>query len=305
MRAIRCHELNGLPGLRLVEVADPELAPGRVLIDVHTAGVNFADTLTTRGAYQLKPPLPFSPGMEIAGTVRAAASDVAGLAPGDRVLAQLDWGDFAEIASPRQADVALIPRQMDYATAAAFPIVSLTAHLALRHRAQLLPGEVLLVHGASRGVGLAAVEVGRAIGATVIAAASSPEKLALAGEHGADHLVNYTTSDIAEEMRSLTGGADVVFDPVGGDAFRASLRCINPGGRILIIGFASGDVPQIPANHLLVKDAAALGLSIGQLRTARPRSWARHSENCSPGGTGLSSSRWSPAPTRSLTTNRP
>ncbi len=270
MRAVQCLELTGLDGLGLNDVPPPALLAGGVLIDVHAAGVNFADTLITRGEYQEKPPLPFSPGMEVAGTVREVLPYVVSVSPGDRVLAQLDFGGFAEVAAAREADVARIPDEMDFPTAATFPIVYLTSHLALQHRARLQPGEVLLVHGASGGVGLTAVEVGKALGATVIASASSPEKLAIAQQHGADHLINYAEEDIRDRVLELTGGADVVYDPVGGDSFRASLRCINPGGRILIIGFASGDIPQIPANHLLVKDASALGLSIGQIRKHQP-----------------------------------
>ena len=270
MRAVRCLELTGLNGLRLDEVEPPALIAGGVLIDVHAAGVNFADTLITRGEYQEKPPLPFSPGIEVAGIVREVAPYVASVSPGDRVLAQLDIGGFAEQAVAREEDVARIPDAMDFATAATFPVVYLTSHLALQHRARLQPGEVLLVHGASGGVGLTAVEIGKALGATVIASASSAQKLSIAQAHGADHLLNYAEEDIRDRVIELTGGADVVYDPVGGDAFRASLRCINPGGRILIIGFASGDIPQIPANHLLVKDASALGLSVGQIRKHQP-----------------------------------
>jgi len=271
MQAVHCQELSGVDGLRLVEVDPPALEAGGVLIDVHATGVNFADTLITRGEYQEQPPLPFAPGMEVAGTVREAAIYVSNVAPGDRVLALLDHGGYAEIAAAHEADVIRIPDAMDFATAATFPVVYLTSHLALQHRARLQRGEVLLVHGASGGVGLTAVEVGKALGATVIASASSPEKLEVARAHGADHLINYAEKDIRDRVLELTGGADVVYDPVGGDAFRASLRCINPGGRILVIGFASGDVPQIPANHLLVKDAAALGLSLGQIRKHQPQ----------------------------------
>ncbi len=271
MRAVHCQELTGVDGLRLVEVDPPALDAGGLLIDVHAAGVNFADTLITRGKYQLKPDLPFAPGMEIAGVVREAAIYVNNAAPGDRVLALLNHGGFAEVAAAHEADVITIPDAMDFETAATFPVVYLTSHLALQHRARLQRGEVLLVHGASGGVGLTAVEVGKALGATVIASASSAEKLEVARAHGADLLINYAEEDIRERVLELTGGADVVYDPVGGDAFRASLRCINPGGRILVIGFASGDVPQIPANHLLVKDASALGLSLGQVREHQPQ----------------------------------
>ncbi|MQA00074.1 MAG: zinc-binding dehydrogenase [Dehalococcoidia bacterium] len=274
MQAIVCREWGDIETLSLEEVAPPALMSGGVRIEVRAAGVNFADLLITRGEYQEKPPFPFSPGMEAAGVVLDVAEGVTRVRPGDRVLAFLDHGGYAEQAVAREVDVTPLPETMtppmDFATAASFPVVYATSHLALVHRARLQPGEVLLVHGASGGVGLTAVEVGRALGATVIATASSDEKLAVAREHGADHLVNYASEDIRERVLELTGGVDVVYDPVGGDAFTASLRCINPGGRLLVIGFASGTVPQIPANHLLVKDASALGLSLGQLRRHRP-----------------------------------
>lgn len=273
MRAVLCHAPGDIDDLHLVQVAAPALPPGCVRIQVRACGVNFADLLLIKGEYQEKPPHPFAPGMEVAGLITEVAPDLAGsgIAVGDRVLAFLDaGGGYAEEAVARAVDVTRIPEAMNWDTAAGFPVVYATSHLALRHRADLQPGEVLLVHGASGGVGLTAVEVGHALGATVIASASSDEKLAVAREHGADHLINYAHEDIRERVLELTGGADVVYDPVGGDAFAASLRCINPGGRILVIGFASGAVPQIPANHLLVKDASALGISLGQLRKHRP-----------------------------------
>lgn len=270
MRAMLCDAPGEPDSLRLAEVEPAPLAAGEVRIAVEAAGVNFADLLLIRGQYQDQPAYPFAPGLEAAGAVVEVADGVEDVTPGQRVLAFLTSGGFAEYATARAADVTPLPEGMDAAVAATFPVVYATSHLALVHRARLQPGEVLLVHGASGGVGLTAVEVGHALGATVIASASSAEKLAIAAEHGADHLINYAEEDIRERVLELTGGADVVYDPVGGDSFRASLRCINPGGRILVIGFASGDVPQIPANHLLVKDASALGLSLGQLRRHRP-----------------------------------
>ncbi|PKN79506.1 MAG: zinc-binding dehydrogenase [Chloroflexi bacterium HGW-Chloroflexi-9] len=269
MRALICHAPGEIDDLRFAEVTPPALTEGGVRIAVHAAGVNFADLLITRGEYQERPAHPFSPGMEAAGVVLEVAPGVSHVAPGDRVLAFLDYGGFAEEIVAPARDVARIPDSMDWVTAAGFPVAYATSHLALRHRARLEAGEVLLVHGASGGVGLTAVEVGKAIGATVIATASSDEKLAVARDHGADHLVN-SGDDVRERVLELTGGADVVYDPVGGDLFTASLRCIRPGGRILVIGFASGTVPQIPANHLLVKDASALGFSLGQVRKHRP-----------------------------------
>ena len=274
MRAVLCHEPGEIDTLRVEEVAAPALSEGGVRIDVRACGVNFADILLTRGEYQEQPTHPFSPGLEAAGTVTEVAPGVTRCAPGDRVLAFLDHGGFAEQAIAREGDVHPIPQGMDWATAATFPVVYATSHLALRARARLQPGEVLLVHGASGGVGLTAVEVGSAVEATVIASASSLEKLAIAREHGATHLINYAEEDIVERVRALTGGVDVVYDPVGGDSFEASMHVINPGGRILVIGFASGTVPLIKANHLLVKDASALGLSLGQVRRHDPDAMA-------------------------------
>ncbi len=270
MRAVVCHAWDDLDALAIEEVPSPVPGEGEVLIEVHAAGVNFADLLIVKGEYQHKPPFPFSPGAEAAGIVHAVGHGVTGIEVGQRVLAMLDHGGYAEEVVARAHEVTPIPDSMEFATAATFPVVYATSHLALGHRARLQAGEVLLVHGASGGVGLTAVEVGKAMGATVIASASSPEKLEVARQHGADHLINYATEDIRERVLSLTGGVDVVYDPVGGDAFTVSLRCINPGGRLLVIGFASGTVPPIPANHLLVKDASALGFSLTQLRQHRP-----------------------------------
>ena len=270
MRAVVCHAWADLDALAIEEVPAPGLGEGKVLMEVHAAGVNFADLLIVKGEYQHKPPFPFSPGAEAAGVVSAVGVGVTSVEVGQRVLAMLDHGGYAEQVVARSHEVTPIPDGMDFETAATFPVVYATSHLALGHRARLQAGEVLLVHGASGGVGLTAVEVGKAMGATVIASASSAEKLEVAREHGADHLINYAEEDIRERVLALTGGADVVYDPVGGDAFAASLRCINPGGRILVIGFASGTIPQIPANHLLVKDASALGFSLTQLRQHHP-----------------------------------
>lgn len=270
MRAVVCRAWGALEDLRIEEVPAPLPGRGEVLIQVHAAGVNFADLLIVKGEYQHRPPFPFSPGAEVAGIVRGLGPDVTGLQVGQRVLAMLDHGGYAEEAVAQAHEVTPIPETMDFETAATFPIVYATSHLALGHRARLEPGEVLLVHGASGGVGLTAVEIGKAMGATVIASASSPDRLQVALDHGADFVVNYSREDIRQRVLDLTGGADVVYDPVGGDAFTASLRCINPGGRILVIGFASGTVPQIPANHLLVKDASALGFSVTQLRRNQP-----------------------------------
>lgn len=269
MRAVVCHEWCEVDALRVEDVPSPALTPNGVRIAVHAAGVNFADTLIVKGEYQERPAFPFSPGMEAAGVVIEVGARVREIRTGQRVLAFLDYGGFADEVVAREVDVTPIPESMPFAIAAAFPVVYATSHLALRDRARLAPGEVLLVHGASGGVGLTAVEVGKAAGATVIATASSEEKLALALEHGADYGV-LSTDDVRARVTALTGGIDVAYDPVGGEMFTASLHLVRPQGRILVIGFASGQIPQIPANHLLVKDAAVLGFSLGQARRHRP-----------------------------------
>lgn len=269
MRAVVCHQWCEVDLLRVEDAPPPALTADGVRIAVYAAGVNFADTLIVKGEYQERPPFPFSPGMEAAGVVMETGDRVKHLQAGQRVLAILDHGGFAEEAVAREVDVTPIPDEMPFGVAAAFPVVYATAHLALRDHARLLPGEALLVHGASGGAGLAAVEVGKAAGATVIATASSEAKLALAREHGAAYGV-LSTDDVRTRVHALTGGIDVAFDPVGGEMFRASLHLVRPGGRILVIGFASGEAPQIPANHLLVKDAGVLGFSLGQVRRNRP-----------------------------------
>lgn len=270
MRALLCRSLDeGLDGLRIEEIAPRTPGPGQVRIAVRATGLNFADTLLVRGRYQVKPPLPFAPGLEAAGEVIDVGADVDGLVPGDRVLALLDYGGLAEEVIARAEDVCVLPPGMDDITAAAFPVAYGTAYMALAVRAQLRPDETLVVFGASGGVGLTAVEVGNALGARVIAVASTAEKLAIARERGADELIAYTTEPVRERLEAL-GGVDVVYDPVGGELFEAGLHVIRPGGRIVIIGFASGTVPQIPANLLLVKDAAALGMSLTKVREHEP-----------------------------------
>lgn len=272
MRAVVCHRLEGPESLTVEERPEPQPGPGELSITVAAAGVNFADTLMVRGRYQERPELPFTPGLELAGEVRALGAGVTGFAPGDRVMAAVDGGAFAEVALARTQDVFPIPDAMDFEAAAGFPITYGTAHGALVWRAALQPGETLLVHGAAGGAGLAAVEVGKALGAEVIATAGGPAKLEIAAAHGADHLIDYKAEDIRERVKALTEGrgADVVFDPVGGAVFDASLRAVTWGGRLLVIGFAAGKVPEIPANILLVKNLSVLGLYWGAYRSKAP-----------------------------------
>ena len=273
MRALLCRGFGTIDDLVIGDVPSPTApGPGEVLVEVAAAGVNFADILMVTGRYQEKPPFPFTPGLEAAGVVRACGSTVSRVKPGDRVIALVDRGAFAAALLAQESDVFVIPERMDFATAAGFAIAYGTAHGALRWRADLQPGEVLLVHGAAGGVGLTAVEVGKAMGATVIATAGDADKLAIARAHGADHLIDYRQEDIRDRVKTICrgGGADVVFDPVGGAVFDASLRCVNWGARLVIVGFAGGSVPQIPANILLVKNIAALGFYWGSYRRQRP-----------------------------------
>jgi NADPH2:quinone reductase len=272
MRAMVCRALEGPDALEFTELPDPEPGACGVRIRVRAAGVNFADSLMLKGRYQEKPALPFTPGLEVAGEVDAVGAAVRGLSPGQRVLAVVNHGGFAEKCVARADDVVHLPDEMVHVTAAGFAIAYGTSHGALRWRADLHAGETLLVHGAGGGVGLTAVECGKALGATVIATARGADKLAVAKEHGADHVLDSEQDDIPAAVKDLTGGvgADVVYDPVGGAMFDASLRCIAWEGRIVVIGFASGTVPQIPANILLVKNAAVLGLYWGSYRKHDP-----------------------------------
>jgi NADPH2:quinone reductase len=282
MRRIACLDHGEPDTLTLETDADvPAPGAGKVAVDVAAAGVNYADTLMVAGSYQATPALPFAPGLEVAGTVRALGDGVAGLQVGQRVLAILDSGGFAEVAVAQAQDVFPIPDSMDMATAAGFPITYGTAHGALVWRAQLKRGETLLVHGAAGGAGLAAVEVGKALGARVIATAGGSAKTAIPAAHGADHTIDYKTEDVRQRVKDLTSGhgVDVVFDPVGGEVFDASMRGIAWCGRIVVIGFASGTVPQPKANHLLVKNVSVMGLYWGSYRARAPELMRRQFED--------------------------
>jgi NADPH:quinone reductase len=272
MRAIVCRELSGPAGLVLEEVPLPEPGPGEVRIRVRAAGLNFADSLMIKGQYQDKPALPFVPGLEVAGQIERCGEGVAGFAPGDRVMATPDHGGFAEAVVTGAGNVVRLPDTIDYPTAAGLAIAYGTAYGALSWAARLQPGETLLVHGAAGGVGLATVECGQALGARVIATARGAEHLALAQAHGAAAVIDTASEDVRLRVKELTHGhgADVVFDPVGGALFTASLRSIAWAGRILVVGFASGEIPQIPANLLLVKNAAAIGFYWGSYRRHDP-----------------------------------
>lgn len=272
MKAVLCKAFGPAETLVLEEVASPEPKKNEVLLDVHAAGVNFPDTLIIEGKYQFKPPFPFSPGGEAAGVVAAVGEKVTHVKPGDRVMALTGWGSFAEQVAVAGYSVMPIPAGMDFASAAAFGMTYGTSIHALKQRANLQPGETLLVLGASGGVGLAAVEIGKAMGARVIAAASSAEKLEVAKAAGADELINYSEGGLKEKLKELTGGqgVDVIYDPVGGDLFEEAFRSIAWNGRFLVVGFASGTIPSLPANLTLLKGASLVGVFWGAFAQRQP-----------------------------------
>ncbi|MNH00806.1 Quinone oxidoreductase 1 [compost metagenome] len=267
-----CKTLGPARNLVLEEVASPLPKKNEILLDVQAAGVNFPDTLIIEGKYQFQPPLPFSPGGEAAGVVAAVGEKAGAFKVGDRVMALTGWGAFAEQVAVPFYNVLPIPASMDFTTAAAFGMTYGTSMHALRQRGQLQAGETLLVLGASGGVGLAAVEIGKAMGARVIAAASSAEKLAVAKAAGADELIDYSQANLREEIKRLTGGqgVDVIYDPVGGELFEQAVRGLAWNGRLLVVGFASGSIPQLAANLVLLKGAAVLGVFWGAFAQRQP-----------------------------------
>lgn len=273
MKAVLCKAFGPAETLVLEEVASPVAKANEILLEVHAAGVNFPDTLIIEGKYQFKPPFPFSPGGEAAGVVSAVGDKVGHLKVGDRVMALTGWGSFAEEVAVPGYNAMPIPADMDFASAAAFGMTYGTSMHALKQRANLQPGETLLVLGASGGVGLAAVEIGKAMGARVIAAASSAQKLEVAKAAGADELIDYSANSLKDEVKRLTGGqgADVIYDPVGGDLFDAAIRSIAWNGRLLVVGFASGRIPELPVNLALLKGAAVVGVFWGSFAQRQPQ----------------------------------
>jgi NADPH2:quinone reductase len=269
MKALICTAWGGPDALAMGELPSPSPGAGELLVGVHACGLNFADTLMIRGKYQERPEFPFSPGLEVSGEVLETGAEVHGFEAGDRVIALCGHGGLAEQVVVPAGNAVRLPQGMDFVTAAGFAVAYGTAHVGLERRARLQPGEVLLVHGAAGGVGLAAVEVGRQMGAIVIATASSEEKLALAKAHGARHVINYRQENFREQVKALTDGrgADVIFDPVGGEVFDQSIRCINWEGRILVVGFASGSIPELAVNLTLVKNMSVVGVYWGAYRT--------------------------------------
>jgi NADPH2:quinone reductase len=273
MRAVLCKAWGEPEDLVIEDVPAPSPGAGEVRIGVHACGLNFADTLIIAGLYQVKPPFPFSPGLEVAGEILEVGPGVEQLKVGDRVAALCGYGGFAEEVIVPATTIFPIPEVMDYVSAAAFAVAYGTSHLALTHRAKLQPGEVLLVHGAAGGVGLTAVEIGKLLGATVIATASSPAKLELTAQYGADHLINYKEGEFRRRVKEITGGkgADVIYDPVGGDVFDQSLRCINWEGRLVVIGFSSGRIPKAPVNIAMVKNFNIVGVYWGAYAQRKPQ----------------------------------
>ncbi|MGB5811448.1 MAG: NADPH:quinone oxidoreductase family protein [Polyangiales bacterium] len=257
--------LDGPAALEMEEADRPEIGRGEVGIDVHAIGCNFFDTLITEGKYQVQPELPFAPGAEAAGVVEAVGEGVVGFSPGDRVSALLSHGAYASVIAAPQERVFSIPDRVSFEQAAATGLVYQTSHVALVHRANLQQGDTLLVHAAAGGVGLAAVQIGAALGARVIGTAGTKAKLDLILENGADVALNYRDADWVTKVKELTDGrgADVIYDPVGGDTFDASTKCIAFEGRLLVVGFASGRIPTAAMNRVLVKNFSLVGIHWG------------------------------------------
>ena len=267
MRAVYCREWRPFNELKIEELPDPEPPEAGMRIAVKAAGVSFATSLFVEGKYQRKPPLPFTPGTEVAGVVEAVGPKATRFKPGDKVFAMLDWGGLAEKAAALEVTAYRMPEGLSFARA-----ISLTnsygtsaAALLWPHLLNLQAGQTLLVHGAAGGVGIAAVEIGKILGATVIATAGSQEKLDVVKKHGADHVINYREENFRDVVMDLTGGKGVnaCYDPVGGDVFMQSLRCMAVEGRIMPVGFAGGEIQSIPANLLLVKNISVTGLNMG------------------------------------------
>jgi len=277
MRAVLCREYGPPESLVLDEVPDPTAGPGQVLLEVHAAAVNFPDVLIIENKYQFKPPLPFSPGGECAGVVRAVGEGVCHLKPGDRVMALTGHGAFAELVTVDARNALPMPPGLDFVTGSALILTYGTTEHALVDRGRLAAGETLLVLGAAGGVGLAAIEIGKALGARVIAAASSSDKLAACRDHGADETIDYQREDLRERLKALTGGkgVDVVYDPVGGAWTEAAMRSLAWRGRLLVIGFASGEIPKLPLNLALLKGASIVGVFYGDYVRREPAAAAK------------------------------
>jgi len=276
VKAVLCKAFGPPESLVVEEIPSPVPGPGEVVISVKAASVNFPDVLIIQNKYQFKPPLPFSPGSEVAGTVKAVGEGVTAFTPGDPVLAMTTYGAFAEEVKTEARRLLSIPAGMDFATAAAFGLTYATSEHALVDRGALKSGETLLVLGAAGGVGLAAIEIGKILGARVIASASTDDKLAVCRGHGADDTINYATEDLRERIKALTGGngPDVIYDPVGGAYTEPALRSIAWRGRLLVVGFAAGEIPKIPLNLTLLKGCSIVGVFWGEFTRREPQRFA-------------------------------
>ncbi len=278
MKTVRCHEIaDDITTVTLDDVELPAPAPDEVQVRIMACAVNFPDILMIQGKYQFAPPLPFAPGGEFAGEIVATGNQVTGFKTGDRVMGGNRYGGFSEAINIDASALRHIPEGVPYEKAASYSTAYLTAYVSLKIRGSLQPGETLLVHGATGGVGLAAVDLGKYMGATVIATGGSDDKLAIVKERGADHIINYTQPDgtlggFREKVKDLTDGqgADVIYDPVGGSVFDESMRCINWNGRILTIGFTSGVWPKAAVNHILIKQISVIGVRAGEIGRRDP-----------------------------------
>ncbi|WP_345269362.1 NADPH:quinone oxidoreductase family protein [Nibrella viscosa] len=273
MKAVLCRQFGPPESLQVADVPWPVAEKGKVVVEVNACGVNFPDTLIIQGKYQFKPPFPFSPGGEVAGVVREVGEGVTHLKPGDNVFALTGWGGFAEGVLADGYRTFPMPPGMEYQTAASLMYTYGTSYHALKDRAQLQPAETLLVLGAAGGVGLAAVSLGHIMGANVIAAASTDDKLDLCRQYGATETINYSTQDLRERIKEITGGkgVDVVYDPVGGDLAEPALRSMNWRGRYLVVGFAAGQIPNIPLNLPLLKGCSIVGVFWGAFAERQPK----------------------------------
>ncbi|MFL2805179.1 MAG: NADPH:quinone oxidoreductase family protein [Gammaproteobacteria bacterium] len=272
MKAYVCREFGPVESHKVEEIEDPRAEAGQVVVDVKAAGVSFPDVLIVQGKYQFQPPFPFSPGGEIAGVISEVGEGVVDWKIGDRVIAMTGNGGIAEKVVAFEMTLMPLPETMDFRDGAAFPLNYGTTYHALKQRGQLQAGETLLVTGAGGGVGTTAIEIGKAMGARVIAAASTDEKLEIAKNLGADEVINYSDGELKEKVKALTDGlgADVIYDPIGGDIFLQCMRCINWKGRVLVIGFASGPIPEVPTNLALLKGCSIVGVFWGRFTGAEP-----------------------------------
>ena len=278
MKAIVCKTYGPPENLVLEEIDDPVASENEAVVQIYSASLNFPDGLQIQGKYQFQPPMPFTPGSEVGGVITSVGAGIQGFAVGDRVMATPGIGGLAEQVAVKADGLRKIPDSMDFKTAAGFAMIYTTSYYALKQRAQLKAGETLLVLGASGGVGLAAVELGKLMGAKVIAAASSEEKLNFVNRVNPDALLNYGDGELKERVKELTGGtgADVIYDPVGGDLFDQSCRCINWNGRLLVVGFASGRIPEYKANLALLKGSSMVGIFLGRFRKEEPAEYEKN-----------------------------